>query len=214
MSNDDGVDLQIKNQTDREKKEKKVIKTMAKQKQNAWIWSLKVFVLSVALSIVFSIASEYFMSATGIILSTIIVFVLILIAVIADIIGVAVAVASPEPFNSMSARKMKGAKEALTLIKNASKVSVICNDVIGDICGIVSGAAGAAIVGRITAGFTNTNAVILITSIASAIIAGFTISGKSIGKSYAMKHWDKIVLFIGKLISPITFSNEKIEKKK
>lgn len=213
MSNDDDVDLQSKIQL--EKKQKKLIKaTITKQKQNPWMWAIKVFVLSFALSIVFSIASEYFMSATGIILSMIIVLVLIAIAILSDLMGVAVTVASSEPFNSMSARKMTGAKEALLLIKNASKVSVICNDVIGDICGIVSGAAGAAIVGRITAQVANTNVIIMATAIASAIIAGLTISGKAIGKSYAMKHADEIVLFAGKLMSPISSKKEKVTQDK
>lgn len=192
-------------------KEKKNVKT-AKNKTKFWVWPLKVFVLSFALSVVFSIGSEYFMSATGLILSSLTIVLLIGVAVVADIIGVAFAAVQPEPFNSMSARRIRGAKEALVLIKSASKVSAICNDVIGDICGIVSGAAGAAIVAKITQGFTDINLIILTTALTSALIAGFTISGKSLGKNYAMTHADKIVLLVGKVMSPL-WRQEKAEKK-
>jgi CBS domain containing-hemolysin-like protein len=191
-------------------KEKKSVKTT--KKQALWLWPLKVFVLSVALSIVFSIGSEYFMSATGVVVSSLIIVFLIAIAVVSDIIGVAFAAVQPEPFNSMSARKVRGAKEALTLIKNASKVSAICNDVIGDICGIVSGAAGAAIVGRITVSISDINLTILITATMSALIAGLTISCKSIGKNYAMEKCDKIVLLVGMALSPFS-KKERNDKK-
>lgn len=200
-------------QTENEEKfnrEKKV--KIAKAKQKAWLWPLKVFVLSVALSILFSIASDYFMSATGVIVSVLVVVILIVIAVVVDLVGVAVTVASIESFNSMAARKIKGAREGLILAKNADKVSAICNDVISDICSIISGAAGAVIVGRITASFTNANLVILVSALTSALIAGITISGKSIGKNFAINNCDKIVLFIGKMLSPI-WKKDKADKK-
>lgn len=191
------------NKTEEEKlKNTKKVK-ISKTKKRFWVWPLKVFVLSVALSILFGMASQYFMSATGIILSSLIVIVLILMAILSDMIGIAVAASKKEPFNSMSARRIKGSKEALMLIKNADKVSVICNDVIGDICGIISGAAGASIVARTTVNVININLVILATVFTSALIAGLTILGKSIGKNYAIKNSEKIVLFIGKMISPI-----------
>ena len=41
----------------------------------------------------------------------------------------------------MNAQKISGAKEAITIIKNNVRFASLCNDVIGDICGIVSGAA-------------------------------------------------------------------------
>ena len=204
-------DVNLEKHSDQEKKKDKKVAKVTKLKKRFWVWPLKVFVLSVALSIVFGIASEYFMSATGIFLSSLIVLLLIIISITADIIGISVAASTLEPFNSMSARKIKGAKEAILLIKNADKVSVICNDVIGDICGIISGAAGASIVGRITSGMLNVNLIILITALTSALIAGFTISGKSFGKNYAINNSDKIVLFIGKMLSPLW--KEKSDKK-
>jgi hypothetical protein len=70
-------------------------------------------------------------------------------ALLFDIIGVAVTAADERPFHSMAAHKEKGAAEALYLLHNASHVSSFCNDVVGDICGIVSGTTAAVIVSRL-----------------------------------------------------------------
>ena len=45
----------------------------------------------------------------------------------------------------MASKKIKKAKSAIKLLRNADIVSNICGDVVGDMCGIVSGAAGAAV---------------------------------------------------------------------
>lgn len=58
----------------------------------------------------------------------------------------------PKPFHSMAAHREKGAKEALMLLRSASRVSSVCNDVVGDICGIVSGSTAAVIVTRLPDG--------------------------------------------------------------
>ncbi len=191
------------NLTNKELRKKLAKNTSVKVGTKKWVWPLKVFVLSISLSLVFTISSEYLMSVTGIFLSILVVLFLVAISVMFDVIGVSVTVATIEPFNSMSARKIKGAKEALVLVKNADKVSVICNDIIGDICGIVSGAAGAAIVARMTVAITNQNLSILIMALTTALIAGITISGKSLGKVVAINNSEKIVLQIGKLLSPL-----------
>lgn len=191
------------NLTNKELRKKLAKNTSVKVGTKKWVWPLKVFVLSISLSLVFTISSEYLMSVTGLVLSIFVVLFLVAISVMFDVIGVSVTIATIEPFNSMSARKIKGAKEALVLVKNADKVSVICNDIIGDICGIVSGAAGAAIVARVTVAITNQNLSILIMALTTALIAGITISGKSLGKMVAINNSEKIVLQIGKLLSPL-----------
>ena len=61
------------------------------------------------------------------------------LGIVFDIIGVAVTAADERPFHSMAAHKTPGAREALGLIRRANKVSSFCNDVVGDICGIISG---------------------------------------------------------------------------
>lgn len=75
---------------------------------------------------------------------------LILASILFDAIGVAVTSCDVAPIASMASRKVHGAKTALWLVKNSGTVSSICNDVIGDIFGIISGACSAAVVVKIT----------------------------------------------------------------
>lgn len=206
MKKEEGLNsTKEENLVNKDKEARKKLAKTASSKTSAkkWVWPLKVFILSISLSIVFTIASEYLMSVTGLVISILVVLFLVVISVLFDAIGVSITVAAVEPFNSMSARKIKGAKEALVLVKNADKVAVICNDIISDICGIVSGTAGAAIVARITVSITNPNLVILVMALTTALIAGITISGKALGKVIAINNSEKIVLRIGKLLSPI-----------
>ena len=65
------------------------------------------------------------------------------IGIVFDMIGTAALTSNEATFHAKSSRKIKGAKESLSLIKNSVKVSSVCNDVIGDICGIISGGMGA-----------------------------------------------------------------------
>ena len=121
-----------------------------KQKhKKTWIWPLIVFILAIFLSLLFSIASELVLSKSTIIIAIIVIFVFIALAILTDMIGLAVASANIEDFNAMAARKVKGSKQAISLVRNADKVSSVLNDVIGDVCGILSGAAGASIVAKI-----------------------------------------------------------------
>ncbi len=120
-------------------------------------------------------------------------------------IGVAVTSSNEEPLHAMSSKKIKGAKKAVSFKKNADKVSSFCNDVIGDICGIISGSAGVAV----ATSLANTyNLNIFYTSlIVTAIIAALTIGGKAFCKKIAINNNHKIVYLTAKILS-------KFEKKK
>lgn len=184
------------------------------KKQSINFWPLKILVLAMALSLGFSVLSEYLMGATGMIVAILVIIVFVVIAIITDMIGVAVTACSKEPFMAMCSKKVRGAKEGLMLIRNADKVASLCNDVLGDVCGILSGAAGASIAGRITNGFTNINLPILIASLIAAIIAGITIFGKALGKRTAMDNCNEIILKVGKFLSLFTKQNKSKSKDK
>ena len=109
-------------------------------------WAIQVFFLSVVLSAVLSLASEEALDGAGMALAFVVLACFILLGIVFDIIGVAVTAADERPFHSMAAHKTPGAREALGLIRKASKVSSFCNDVVGDICGIISGSTAAIIV--------------------------------------------------------------------
>lgn len=76
-------------------------------------------------------------------------------------------------------------------------VSSICNDVIGDICGIVSGSLGAALTSYIVIKLNGN--LLWITILITSFISALTVGGKAIGKTIAMKKSDNIVFFAGKI---------------
>ena len=164
----------------------------------AYRWALTVFLMAVALSAVLSLASESMMDGAGVVVALLILAMFIGLGIVFDIIGVATTAADPKPFHSMAAHKEKGAKESLFLLKNASKVSSICNDVVGDICGIVSGATGAVIVTQLQQAF-NTQTVLISVGI-TALVSGLTIGGKALSKTFAMKQSKRVVYLVGRFL--------------
>jgi CBS domain containing-hemolysin-like protein len=160
-------------------------------------WPIIVLLLTLALSFVFSLISELVMGNAPLAVAYILIIAIIILSVIFDMIGTAAASCDIQPFLSMSARKVKGAKMAVKLVQNASKVSSVCADIIGDICGIISGACGAAIVIKQFADGSS----ILVSVLFSALIAAFTVFGKSLGKSYAMTNSNKIIYMVARVLS-------------
>ena len=174
------------------------------KKSNQWIWPIIVLILAVSLSLLFSLLSELVLDGSAIWVAIIVIFVFIFLAILTDMIGLAVASANVEDFNAMAARKVKGSKQAISLVRNAGQVSSVLNDVIGDVCGILSGAAGASIVAKIAIDNGASFMSILIPSLIAAIIAGITIAGKAVFKKVAIKHANSITLAFAKFINFFT----------
>ena len=108
-------------------------------------WVVTVFFVTIFISGLISLVSDEVMENSSILVAFLILLVIIFLGIIFDIVGMAVASASEKPFHSMAAKKVPGAQEAIRLLRNAERVSSICNDVVGDICGVVSGSASATI---------------------------------------------------------------------
>lgn len=161
------------------------------------LWPLTALVITLFLSFIFSLISELVLGKTHLAVAYVLVLLLIVIAVIFDMIGVSATSCDIQPFLSMSARKVKGAKTAVKLVQNASKVSSICADIIGDICGIVSGACAAVIV--ITQ--FGQGASLFISVLFSAIVAALTVFGKALGKAFAIKNANKIIFVVARVLS-------------
>ena len=118
---------------------------LKKERNKTIRWVVTIFIVTIFISATISFASTHLLEISPTILKFTILLVIIFIGIIFDIVGVAVTSADEKPFHSMAARKVSGAQEAITLLRNAERVSSICNDVIGDICGVISGSASAAI---------------------------------------------------------------------
>ena len=167
-------------------------------------WIIKAFLMTFFIALIFSSASNFIIAKynnTILLISLCILF----IGILFDIIGTAVLTANESSFHAKSSKKIKGSKEAVKLIKNSSTIASICNDVIGDICGIVSGSVGAMLAINISTKF-NISAII-VTLLTSSIISSLTVGGKAIGKKYAIKKSDAIIFIVAKLLNKI-----KIEK--
>ena len=170
-----------------------------KKSSSPYRWALTAFLMAVVLSAILTLASESMLDGAGMAVALLILLLFIGLGIVFDIIGVAVTAADPRPFHSMAAHKEKGAKEALMLLRNADRVSSVCNDVVGDICGIVSGATSAVIVTQLQKGL-NLQSVLVSVGV-TAVVSGMTIGGKAIGKKIAMKKSKDVIYLTAKVLS-------------
>jgi len=162
-------------------------------------WILIVTILSFIITIIFSVLSDIILSKTGLIIGIITIFVFILIGVLFDIIGLAAASATDRSFHAMASKKVKSTNTAKKLIKNSSKVSSICNDVIGDICNIMSGTATVVVVNNITLNYNLNHTIVLL--LVTSIVAALTIGLKAYGKDIALKNKDYIIMKISDILN-------------
>lgn len=143
---------------------------------NNIVWILTVTFISFLISVILTAASSDVLKEAEIFTAFLVIMVIILVNIIFDTIGTAVTAAEEAPFHAMASRKVYGAKQAIRLIRNADKVSNVCNDVIGDICGIISGAAGAYIIFRLIGDSAKVSATELIVT---GMITALTVGGKA-----------------------------------
>lgn len=124
----------------------------------------------------------------------------ILVGIIFDVIGTAVTAADPTPFHSRAACRLAGAEQSLRLLNKADKVANFCNDVVGDICGTLSGGIGASII--LTLSFSAEGGMMawLPTALMAGLVAALTVGGKAYSKSYSIRESDQIVFTVGRII--------------
>ena len=192
------------------KTKKAELKKKKEKKRNLW-W-LKITIISFLLGAFFSFISDLTSSFGNIIVITLLLVFLILGSILFDGIGVAVTSCELAPLVAMSARNVYGARTAIKLVKNAEKVSNICNDVIGDIFGIVSGACSIVIVLKLMTIFTDASQQ-LITIIISSLVGALTIGGKAMLKESAIKNSKEFVMFVSKILAIFSKEERRIRKK-
>ena len=173
-------------------------------------WIIKAFTITFLISMIISGTSNIVANNCNFIILLLITIIIIALGIIFDIIGTAVLTANEATFHAKASNKIKGSKESIKLIKSASNIANFCNDIIGDICGIVSGSMGAMISIYIanTLKINPTITALLVASIISSIMVG----GKAIGKNIAVKQSDKIIFMVGSIINK--FHKKDKNKKK
>jgi CBS domain containing-hemolysin-like protein len=166
-------------------------------------WSLGIAVITLVLAAIFSIISTAILSGVPWAVGMAIVFLIVLLGIFFDTIGVAATAANEVPFHAMASERVKGAKQSILVTRNADKVASFCNDVIGDISGIVSGTAAAAVVVELARQLGQSENGVFQFVIAvtfTSIVAALTVGGKAFGKSLAIQYSTEIIFQVGRFI--------------
>lgn len=167
--------------------------------KNNYKWLFTVFLISFLLAMFFTFIADTVISNVSLFIGIIITLLIVFVGIICDMVGVAVSTVKAEPFHAMASKKIKEAKTALMLIKNKEKVSSIFCDVVGDVCGVITGSTGAAIIAGIVV-ISNINP-LFVSLIIMGLLSTLTITGKAIGKNIAMKNSTNIIRTVAKIIS-------------
>ena len=188
------------------------LKREAKKEKQSYSLDRHSLFVAVVISSTISFFSSTVLEGAGLVEAFLVLLLIVALGIVFDIIGVAVMSAEEKPFHAMAAKKVPGAAEALHLLRNAEKVSSFCNDVVGDICGVVSGSASAVVAVR---ALTMLNSETVAQLIMSALVSGVTIAGKACGKNIATGKATQIVHTTSKLIYYIkSLFTGKLPKKK
>lgn len=166
-------------------------------------WVFIVTILAFIISIIMTLFSTFALENVSLLIAILITFLFILLGIIFDIVGVAVTSGDEVAFHSMSARKVKGGKIGVKLLKNTEKVSSVCCDVVGDVCGIVSGTSGVVIVSLIIK-LTDMNE-LMVSLLVTGLISALTIGGKALGKGFAISRSKEILTVVSKVLSMFKF---------
>lgn len=155
------------------------------------------FFLAVVLGLV---AQVLFSRIPSLAVSYIILLSVVCLGIVFDLVGTAAAAASKAPLNAKAARRIPGARKGVYLVQHAEQVATFCNDVVGDISGIVSGTLSALIVVRLAARWPLNQSELYISILMAALVAAVTVGGKAWGKTLALSKSTEILLSVGKIL--------------
>ncbi|GAB4073501.1 hypothetical protein GCM10028778_10040 [Barrientosiimonas marina] len=167
-------------------------------------FSVSIAVITFVLAAIFSIASEAVLSNVIWFIGLFTVFIIVFLGVIFDMMGIAATSAVERPFHAMAAEKITGAKEAVSIIRNADKFASFCNDVIGDISGIISGTAASAVVLQVANLYGQDDGAslqVVLSVVLTSLVAALTVGGKAIAKHIAINSSTDLIFFAGRVIA-------------
>ncbi|MGM0419656.1 MAG: hypothetical protein ACQEQG_01550 [Bacillota bacterium] len=161
--------------------------------------SLLIALLTFWLAVIVSFFSQTRISDLHTLPAVLVLLLIIIIGVLSDMVGVAATVAREGPFNAKAAKKVPGAKIGLWLVRHGDKVASLMCDIVGDICGTVSGAIGAIIILDLIQEFSLPGTIINLAML--GFIAALTVGGKAFCKSYGIKKSHEIIFQVSKILS-------------
>jgi len=165
-------------------------------------WSLGIAVITFVLAAIFTIVSTSTLSGVTWGVGMIVVFVIVIIGIVFDMLGIAATAADEVPFHAMASKKIHGSKNAIHIIRNADRFASFCNDVIGDISGIISGTATAIVVLQLTVAYNHSDGSLfhtIISVVFTSLVAALTVGGKALGKSMAIRYSTEIIFKVGRI---------------
>ncbi|TYS68159.1 hypothetical protein FZC76_10455 [Sutcliffiella horikoshii] len=175
---------------------------MVNKWKDAINWSLAIAVITLVLAAIFSIVSTYLLSGVTWAIGMVIVFIIVFIGIFFDMLGIASTAADEKPFHAMAAERVNGSKQAIQIVRNADRFASFCNDVIGDISGIISGTASAIVVISFTLSVGQTEDSLfhyIVAVVFTSVVAAVTVGGKAFGKSMAIQYSTPILFQVGRL---------------
>ena len=180
--------------------------------KNSTKWAFKVFILSISLSIIFSLVSQSLLPSLSPFFSIFVIVFFVFVSVIFDMVAVAFTSINKEQLDKF--KNENGYVMAVKLCERADKVASFGGDVVGDICGILSGAGGVSLVVNMNIQDTNLN--LVVTCLVSSLIAGITIFCKAIMKTYALQNCEQIAIMTGAYLEASFFNRmrKKRQEKK
>ncbi|MBC7958989.1 MAG: hypothetical protein H7X94_03900 [Vallitaleaceae bacterium] len=183
----------------KEKRPKVKFRNLYAHKAVNTVWITVITIITFFMAIILGYFSLVLMGNVSLLFAILILLVIISIGVFFDLLGIAVTAAEETPFHAMASNRVRGAKESILILRNAGPVANFFNDVIGDISGIISGTASAAILIKINLNATVDT--IVYSMLLTGIISSLTVGGKAIGKEIALRKSNAIVFKIGYLLS-------------
>lgn len=131
--------------------------------------------------------------------SVLVLLLIVLVGILFDLVGTAATAARADAFAAMASQRIAGSREALRIVHAADSVASFCNDVVGDICGTLSGAVVATIVFQIVAGGSQVSHD-AVSTVLLALTAAVTVSGKAWCKGIAIHNYVGVLMVVGRLM--------------
>jgi len=161
---------------------------------------LKVSFLTFFLSIIISALFRLTRATMLFGISLCVLLVVVFIGIVFDLIGTATTAAQERPFHAMATDRIPGARKAIELVRRADQVASFCNDLVGDICGTVSGSISAALIIDVVTRYDLSRVEDIVSMVTVGLVAALTVGGKALGKTFAIRKANQIVWNVARIL--------------
>lgn len=177
---------------------------MGNRRRKSWKHLLFVFAGSFIIAGIAGGGSELLIKNTSSLVAWFFLLVIILLHIGFDVIGIAATAATEAPHHSRAANRVFGAKQAIILVRNADLVANFANDIVGDVTGTLSGAMAASIIVDLIHSYPGLGVHELwLNTGMLALVASVTVTGKALGKSFAIHEANEIMAAVGGFLASI-----------